>query len=97
MRTLGHKLEAQSQFTQNKVYKATDGVKTAFITVDSKLYDENVDYFMHHTDTKLICIERALDTTKKFNLKNKKARQVPRVLIFILFSIYGINSMIVII
>ena len=68
---LTYKLEVQSLFSQNKVYKATDGVKTAFITVDSQLYDETVDYFMHHTDTKFICIERALDTTKKFNLKNK--------------------------
>ena len=68
---LTYKLEAESQFTKNRVYKATDGVKTAFITVDSKLYDETVDYFMQHTDTKFICIERALDTTKKFNLKNK--------------------------
>ena len=68
---LTYKLEAQPQFTQNKIYKATDGVKTAFITVDSQLYDETVDYFMQHTDTKFICIERALDTTKKFNLKNK--------------------------
>ena len=32
---LTYKLEKQSQFTKNKVYKATDGVKTAFITVDS--------------------------------------------------------------
>ena len=68
---LTYKLEAQSQFTQNKVYKATDGIKTAYITVDSNLYDETVDYFMQHTDTKFICIERALDTTKKFNLNNK--------------------------
>ena len=68
---LTYKLEKQSQFTKNRVYKATDGVKTAFITVDSQLYDETVDYFMQHTDTKFICIERALDTTKKFNLKNK--------------------------
>ena len=68
---LTYKLEAQPQFTQNKIYKATDGVKTAFITVDSQLYDETVNYFMEHTDIKFICIERALDTTKKFNLKNK--------------------------
>ena len=68
---LTYKLEPQQQFTQNKVYKATDGVKTAYITVDSNLHDETVDYFMQHTDTKFICIERALDTTKKFNLKNK--------------------------
>ena len=68
---LTYKLEAQSQFTQNRVYKVTDGIKTAYITVDSNLYDETVDYFMSHPDTKFICIERALDTTKKFNLKNK--------------------------
>lgn len=68
---LTYKLEPQQQFTQNRVYKATDGVKTAYITVDSNLHDETVDYFMQHTDTKFICIERALDTTKKFNLKNK--------------------------
>ena len=68
---LTYKLEPQQQFTQNKVYKATDGVKTAYITVDSNLHDETVDYFMQHTDIKFICIERALDTTKKFNLKNK--------------------------
>ena len=68
---LTYKLEVLPQFTQNRVYKASDGVKTAFITIDSQLYDETVDYFMQHTDTKFICIERALDTTKKFNLKNK--------------------------
>ena len=68
---LTYKLEVLPQFTQNRVYKASDGVKIAFITVDSQLYDETVDYFMQHTDTKFICIERALDTTKKFNLKNK--------------------------
>ena len=68
---LTYKLEIQSQFTQNKVYKATDGVKTAFITVDAQLYDDTVEYFMEHIDTKFICIERALDTTKKYNLKNK--------------------------
>ena len=68
---LTYKLEQQPQFTQNRVYKATDGIKTAYITVDSNLYDETVDYFMSHTDIKFICIERALDTTKKFNLKNK--------------------------
>lgn len=68
---LTYKLELQSQFKQNKVYKVTDGFKTAYITVDSLLHDETVDYFMEHIDTKFICIERALDTTKKFNLKNK--------------------------
>ena len=68
---LTYKLELQPQFAKNRVFKATDGIKTAYITVDSNLYDETVDYFMQHTDIKFICIERALDTTKKFNLKNK--------------------------
>lgn len=68
---LTYRLEPQPQFIQNKVYKASDAYKTAYITVDSLLKDETVNYFMEHPDTKFICIERALDTTKKFNLKNK--------------------------
>lgn len=68
---LTYKLEKQESFTQNTVYLATDGIKTAYICVDSQLYDETVNYFMENTDTKFICIERALNTTKKFNLKKK--------------------------
>ena len=68
---LTYKLEKQESFTKNTVYLATDRIKTAYICVDSQLYDETVNYFMEHTDTKFICIERALDTTKKFNLKKK--------------------------
>lgn len=68
---LTYKLEEQKAFTKNIVYLATDGIKTAYICVDNNLYDETVNYFMEHTDVKFICIERALDTTKKFNLKKK--------------------------
>lgn len=68
---LTYKLEKQESFTKNTVYYATDEIKTAYICVDSQLHDETVNYFMEHTDTKFICIERALDTTKKFNLKKK--------------------------
>ena len=68
---LTYKLEKQESFTQNTVYLATDGIKAAYICVDSQLHDETVNYFCKHTDTKFICIERALDTTKKFNLKKK--------------------------
>ena len=68
---LTYKLEKQATFTANNVYLATDGIKTAYICVDNKLEDATVDYFMEHTDTKFICIERALDSTKKFNLKKK--------------------------
>lgn len=68
---LTYKLEPQAMFTNNKIYLATDGIKKAYICVDGGLDDSTVDYFMEHTDTKFICIERALDSTKKFNLKNK--------------------------
>lgn len=66
---LTYKLELQPQFADNEVYWATDGGHEAYITVDASLADETVDYFLAHTDKKFICIERALDTTKKFNLK----------------------------
>lgn len=68
---LTYKLDRQATFTANNVYLATDGIKTAYICVDNKLEDATVDYFMEHTDTKFICIERSLDSTKKFNLKKK--------------------------
>lgn len=68
---LTYKLEHQPMFTANTVYLATDGVKTAYICVDNILDDTTVDYFLQHTDTKFICIERALNSTKKFNLKKK--------------------------
>lgn len=68
---LTYKLELQPSFTDNTVYLATDGAKEAYICVDNSLRDSTVDYFMQNTDTKFICIERALDSTKKFNLKNR--------------------------
>lgn len=68
---LTYKLERQPNFTANEVYLATDGIKIAYICVDNNLEDATVNYFMEHTDTKFICIERALDSTKKFNLKKK--------------------------
>lgn len=68
---LTYKLEKQVDFVANNVYLATDGIKKAFICVDNNLEDATVDYFMEHIETKFICIERALDSTKKFNLKKK--------------------------
>ncbi len=67
---LTYKLERQPQFAKNIVYLATDGRHEAYITVDNDLADETVAFFLEHTDKKFICIERALDTTKKFNLKH---------------------------
>ncbi|MDE5782861.1 MAG: site-specific DNA-methyltransferase [Prevotella sp.] len=68
---LTYKLTPLSQFTENSVFLASDGIKVAYICVDNTLADTTVDYFMQHPDNKFICIERALDSTKKFNLKNR--------------------------
>lgn len=68
---LTYKLEHKPTFTENTVYLASDGIKEAYICVDNTLADSTVDYFMQNTDTKFICIERALDSTKKFNLKSR--------------------------
>lgn len=68
---LTYKLTPQPQFTVNTVYLASDGIKEAYICVDNTLADSTVDYFLQHPDKKFICIERALDSTMKFNLKNR--------------------------
>lgn len=68
---LTYKLELQPSFTDNTVYLASDGTKEAYICVDNSLRDSTVDYFMQNTDTKFICIKRAINSTQKFNLKNR--------------------------
>lgn len=68
---LTYKLELQPSFTDNTVYLASDGTKEAYICVDNSLRDSTVDYFMQNTNTKFICIEQAINSTQKFNLKNR--------------------------
>lgn len=59
-----------SEFTQNKVLWVEDDEKKAYVCLDSKLEDETVEYLINHPDRHFICLERALDTTKKWNLKH---------------------------
>jgi adenine-specific DNA-methyltransferase len=40
------------------------------ICLDVTIEADTVEYFKKHTDKKFICLERALDTTKKYNLKH---------------------------
>lgn len=68
--SLNYKLEAQSQFTKNDIVLATDNDNKVLLCLDGFLDPETVDYFKKHTDTKFICLERALDTTKKYNLSH---------------------------
>lgn len=67
---LNYKLILQTQFASNEVQLASDGEKETLICLDVVINPETVDYFKNNTDKKFICLERALDTTKKYNLKH---------------------------
>ena len=67
---LNYTTEKQQQFKKNEIYLATDGEKETLICLDVTIRTETVEYFKKHTDKKFICLERALDTTKKYNLKH---------------------------
>ena len=67
---LNYTLSKQEEFKKNEILLATDGDKETLICLDVTIADETVEYFKTHTDQKLIVLERALDTTKKWNLKH---------------------------
>lgn len=67
---LNYTLTKQEQFTKNQILFATDGDKETLICLDGNLAEETVEHFKKNTEQKLIVLERALDTTKKWNLKH---------------------------
>jgi adenine-specific DNA-methyltransferase len=67
---LNYTLKKQEIFNKNEILFATDGNKETLICVDVIIANETVEYFKTHTRQKLIVLERALDTTKKWNLKH---------------------------
>ncbi len=67
---LNYTLSKQEQFKQNEILFATDGDKETLICLDVVIAEETVEYFKINTEQKLIVLERALDTTKKWNLKH---------------------------
>lgn len=56
--------------TTNTVLHVSDGDKEALICLDDELAPETIEHFKTHKDLKFICLERALNTTKKWNLAN---------------------------
>lgn len=67
---LNYTLTKQEQFTKNEILFATDGDKETLVCLDGDLAEETVEHFKKNTEQKLIVLERALDTTKKWNLKH---------------------------
>jgi len=67
---LNYTVTKQEQFKKNDIFFATDGNKETLICLDGAIANETVAYFKTNTEQKLIVLERALDTTKKWNLKH---------------------------
>ena len=67
---LNYVVKVQENIATNEVFLASDGDKETLICLDVAINPETVEYFKNNTDKKFICLERALDTTKKYNLKH---------------------------
>jgi adenine-specific DNA-methyltransferase len=67
---LNYTVTKQDQFKKNEVFLAEEGEKETLLCLDVTIADETIEYFKSNTSQKLIVLERALDTTKKWNLKH---------------------------
>jgi adenine-specific DNA-methyltransferase len=67
---LDYKLTEQEEFSKNAVYLVEESDRKAYICLDTNIAEETIDFFKTHTGTMFICLERALDTTKKWNLNH---------------------------
>jgi adenine-specific DNA-methyltransferase len=67
---LDYTLTRQPDFKKNEVFLAKDVHKESLLCLDAKIEPETVDYFKTNKEQFFICLELALDTTKKWNLKH---------------------------
>ncbi len=67
---LNYKLEQIKDFGKNKVYKVADEYKEGLICLDVNVDNKTIGDLEKYKDKLFICLERALDTTKKWNLKH---------------------------
>ncbi len=58
------------EFEKNEVLRVQDAHKEALVCLDREIAPETVDCFKGDKQTFFICLELALDTTKKWNLKH---------------------------
>jgi adenine-specific DNA-methyltransferase len=75
--TLNYTLTKQEEFRKNEIFLAKDPApigkgseKETLICLDVSIDMATVEHFKKHNKQKFICLERALDTTKKWNLKH---------------------------
>jgi len=67
---LDYTLTPRPEFASNDVFLAKDAHKESLICLDLTLDPATVDYFKTHSEHFFICLELALDTTRKWNLKH---------------------------
>ena len=67
---LDYTLTPCPEFTKNEVFRAKDAHKEALVCLDRQIAPETVDHFKGDKQSFFICLELALDTTKKWNLKH---------------------------
>lgn len=65
---LNYRLQEQPQFTANTVTLASDGEKSALICLDNTLSNKTIDQLLQNPQA-FICLERALNTDAKWNLR----------------------------
>ena len=67
---LDYTLTPCPEYEKNEVLRAKDAHKEALVCLDREIAPETVDRFKGDKQTFFICLELALDTTKKWNLKH---------------------------
>lgn len=66
---LNFKAEPMKEFKKNKVLDVSDGEKTALVCLDESIHDETIKALETFKERRLICLERSVDSTRKWNLK----------------------------
>lgn len=67
---MNYNLKQIESFTSNKVFLAKDDYKKCLICMEMSIQKETLKEMENHKDKIFICLERALDTTMKWNLKH---------------------------
>lgn len=66
---LNFNIEYLKKFEGNKVIKIKDDVKEALVCLDQSISDKTIEQLKQYKDQRFICLKRAVDTTKKWNLQ----------------------------
>ncbi|MFA6446698.1 MAG: site-specific DNA-methyltransferase [Patescibacteria group bacterium] len=66
---LNFKAEPIKEFKKNKVLDVSDGEKAALICLDENIQEDTIKGLEPYKERRFICLERAVDTTSKWNLK----------------------------